>query len=112
MSTTPFLDLPESVRDSTYLLNQETHWESLVQHPQFPIFTLLVIWVTENTSVKQCSVNISYHRSDIPGRIRFVVGRVFDRVEVFVGGLVEMLRVSFVERVDFTSVGDLDLRVG
>jgi hypothetical protein len=57
-------------------------------------------------------VNIGYHRTDISGGIRFVVGREFDRVQVFVGWGVKVLRVSFVEGIDLSPGRDLDLGMG
>jgi hypothetical protein len=57
-------------------------------------------------------MNICNHRTDISSRIRFIVGWEFDRVQVLVGGWVEMLGISFVEGIDFTPGGDLDFRMG
>lgn len=96
----------------TNLFNQETHWESFIQHSQFPIFTLLVIWITKDTSIQQCPVDIGDHGTDISSRIGFTVGWVLDGFEVLVAWLVEMHRVAFVEGVDFAPGGNLDFRMG
>jgi len=57
-------------------------------------------------------VDICNHGTDISSRIRFIVGWEFDRVQVLVGGWVEMLGISFVEGIDFTPGGNLDLWMG
>jgi hypothetical protein len=75
----------------TYLFDQKGHRECLVQYPEFPVLTLLVIWISEDATIEQRPMYISDHTSHISRRIRrFAGGRKLDAVEVVNGGRVEM----------------------
>lgn len=75
----------------TYLLDQKGHRECLIEQPELPVLTLLVIWIAENATIEQCPMYIGDHTSDISSGIRgFAGGRKLDAVEVVNGGRVEM----------------------
>ena len=56
--------------EGPYLLGEVGHGESLVEKSEFSVLALLVIGVTENTTVQECSVNIGNHGPDVPSRVR------------------------------------------
>jgi hypothetical protein len=57
-------------------------------------------------------MHIRYHTSNVSSRVRFAVGREFNRFEVADDWWVKVHRVTLVERVDLASGGDLDFGVG
>jgi len=94
-----------------YLFCNVGHGECLVEKPEFTVLALLVVGVTENTTVQQCSVYIRHHGPDVPSRVwRLALRRELDRVEIVDYWWVEVDRVSFVEGVNLSSRRDLDLR--
>lgn len=97
--------------ESSSLFDQESHGETLVKDTKFTTLRLLVFRVTEDSSVQKSSVNVCNHRSNVTSRVRFSVRGELDRVEVASDGFVEEERVSFVERVDFASIRDSNVRV-
>jgi hypothetical protein len=56
-------------------------------------------------------VDIGDHGTNVTGRVRLVVGRELDRLEVVEDRGVEEGRVALVERVDLAALGDADVRV-
>lgn len=124
---------------STGLLGQVSHGEGLVQDTQLAVLGLGVARVPKDSSVQQGSVDVGYHRSDVSCAVgALVVLGVLDRfhcesaqvdgsasvpeapptdhqsasLTVLQSGLVEVFRVSLVERVDLASLGNSDLGVG
>lgn len=57
-------------------------------------------------------MDIGDHGTNVSRAVGLAVSRVLDAVQVLFGGFVEVERVSFVERVDLSSRGDSDVRVG
>jgi len=106
-------DSPSSSRrNSSGLLSKECHGERLIQESQLSLLALLVIWVPEDATVQECSMDVRNHRPDVSSTVwRFSVRRIFDGVEVIDDWWVEVHRVALVERVDFASCGYLDIRM-
>ena len=57
-------------------------------------------------------MNIGNHGSDVSRTVWLAVRRVLDALEVLLCRLVEVERVTLVERVDLSPVGDADVGVG
>lgn len=115
-----------------HLLDKVGHWEALVQQTQLARLGLLVLGVSEDASVEQCSVNVGDHGSNVASAIRLARSGELDRIEVLCHGpareasqlgaeerrrrgenlLVEVKRVALVERVDLATRRDADVGVG
>lgn len=63
------------VLGGSYLLGEVGHGEGLIEKPEFTVLALLVIGITENAAIQQCSVDISHHGPDIPSRVRRLARR-------------------------------------
>jgi hypothetical protein len=98
--------------ETTGLFCEVRHGEGFVEDSQLAVRALLVAWVTKDTSVEQRSVNIGNHGTNVSCAVWLAVCGVLDAVEVLLCWLVEVERVSLVEGVDLSSVGNSDIRVG
>lgn len=89
------------------------HRSTLVQNSKLALGCLLVGGVSKDTTVQQCPVGISHHGSDISGTVRLAVTLgVLQRVEVLLGVVLPVSRVTLVTRVDGAALGDLHVGVG
>lgn len=99
---------------STYLFGEECHWESLVQHSQLSRLGLLVVRVSKDTTVKEGSVDISNHGTDVSSRVGLgtLALRELDAVQILEDRLVVIHAVAFVDRVDLATARQSDVGVG
>jgi hypothetical protein len=70
----------------THLLDEERHWESLVEQPQLSALALLVLGIPEDSTVEERAVDVGNHGSDVSRRVGLAVRGVLDTVEVLLGG--------------------------
>ena len=92
-----------------HLFSQERHRERLVEQSQLSALALLVIRIAEDPPVKQSSVNIRHHGTDVSRAVGLARCGVFDGLEVFGHRRVEVHRVSLIEGVDLAAGWDGDL---
>mmetsp|Transcript_19593 Transcript_19593/g.45561 ORF Transcript_19593/g.45561 Transcript_19593/m.45561 type:complete len:257 (-) Transcript_19593:1037-1807(-) len=99
---------------STRLLYQKCHRRCFVQQPQFAIGVLDVGRIPKDSSVLQGSVDVTDHRSDVSaGVARFRVSQSFLYVrDILLERGVPVPAISFVERINLSSLRDLNVRMG
>ena len=69
------------------ILNLPNHSSAPVTKPRPVMFeptilALFIIGISKDPTIQQCTVYISHHGSDIPGRVWLAVFGIFDRFEV------------------------------
>jgi len=83
------------------VLEQHGHGRTLVQNTQLTLGALLVGRVGEDTTVKQGSVGVGDHGTNVTGAVGFLAVRgVLEAVEVLVGPVVPEGAVALVDGVD------------
>lgn len=97
---------------SASFFHNKSHRKALIQNSKLSLGSFFVSRVHKNSSVKQSSMNIRHHRANIPQRIRglsfsgvlLCIDVVFDRVIPESG-------ITLINRIDFASLGDLNIGV-
>lgn len=100
-----------SVSLASGLFHHVSHRETLVKEPELALGRLGVAGVREDTSVKQSAVHIGNHGANVTKTVRRLlrVAGELDRVEIRRRGVVKVLGVALVDRVDLAALGNLEL---
>lgn len=95
---------------SSCSLNDMGHRETLIKHSEFAISIVLLAWIHEDSSIKQCSMHICHHAPHISQGIGFTSTLL--QLNVFSDGSIPLLRVPFIDAVDLPFLRNLYFRVG
>lgn len=95
------------------VFEQHGHGGTLVQDTQLTLGALGIRGIGEETTVKQSSVGIGNHATDVTGTVGLLAfAREFERVEVFVHPRFPVHAVTLIDRVDTLLGGHLHVGVG
>lgn len=95
------------------ILYDHSHGEALVEYTKLALWALLITRVGKDTAVKEGSVDISDHGTDVPGRVglgSFGFGEL-DGINVGLAGLIPVERVALIDGVDLAAIRDTDVGV-
>lgn len=98
------------VRTKLTVLKDHGHGRALVQDPQLALGALLVRRVSEDATVQQRPVSVGNHGTNVPSRVGLL--GLLQALAPFLSGLVPVLGVALVGRVDGPALGHLHVRVG
>mmetsp|Transcript_27997 Transcript_27997/g.41534 ORF Transcript_27997/g.41534 Transcript_27997/m.41534 type:complete len:312 (+) Transcript_27997:207-1142(+) len=105
--------LSSSSRKSSSLFHNERHGCSLVKKTKLSGRVSGITRVSENTSVKEGTVNISHHGSNVTGRepVSTPSGSLTPSIYDILHGLIPLINVGLVEGNNLSIFRDLDIRM-